>query len=271
MSDHKPFLGPMPDTIKVRSTNIFFYPDVLTCHLRKTCLDNGLVKGHLRAIDEAARMERKVRIAVPERHVDNTLLQSMALQNIPGISMDTEKTDLTSSCALFPLDIVSALKKALVMDYNGHQKLSASFNAIEEYLVDQIVSVCALPQGSGDWCTFVSLRREDWDINEPVDWSYLCGQASKNIKPGEEPPPPPPQQEQQQQKQQKQQISSQCSENGTDGECDAKFARIIQSLLFEFGVVAFAAFFRLQDKKYHYYRVVLPLQRYRLKSKAMCN
>lgn len=236
----------MPDTTKVCPANVFFYPDVLTLHLQKALSGNSLVKHHMRNIYEAARAENEARITVQGRHVESRLLRSMAIRNIPDVSMTTDTSDPDSTYALFPLDIISALKKLLVVNHSGHQQLSRSFSAIEEFLVDQMVLKCALSQGSGDWCSFKSLRRNDWDVNEPVDWAALCDQACKGIGPDQ------------------QQV-----EAVADKEGDATFARIIQSLLMEFGNVAFAAFFRLQDRKYHYYCVTLPLQQHRLESKAI--
>lgn len=207
----------------------------------------------MRNIDEAARIEYEARITVQERHVNDKLLRSMAIRDIPDVSVTTGKPDPDSIHTLFPLDIISALKKLLVINHNGHQNLSRSFSAIEEYLVDQMVNKCALSQGSGDWCSFVSLRRNDWDVNEPVDWAALCDQANQGIGPD-----------------QQQHISLSASvEAGADKESDARFARIVQSLLLEFGNVAFAAFFRLQDQKYHYYCVTLPIQNHRLESRVI--
>ena len=249
----QPFLGPMPGTLKVPSTNVFFYPDVLTSHLQKAFSGNRLVKHHMRNIDEAARAEYEARIIVQERHVNDNLLRSMAIRDIPDVFVTAGKSDPASTHALFPLDIISAMRKLLVINHIGHQHLSRSFSAIEEFLVDQMINKCALSQGSGDWCSFVSLRRNDWDVNEPVDWAALCDQANKGIGPD-----------------QQHQISISASvEAGADKESDARFARIVQSLLMEFGNVAFAAFFRLQDQKYHYYCVTLPIQHYRLESKVI--
>ena len=247
----------MPDSAEVRSPKVFFHPQILTENLQKTCRDNDLVKSHMRILDAATEVGLQTRMTVKERQVDNPLLQSMAISNIPAISSRNTEGEISaveefhSFHALFPLDIVTALKSLLVTNRREHKQLMASFNAIEEYLIDQIVNVCALSQGSGDWCTFVSLRREDYDVSvsEPMDWKYLCEQADKGIKP--------------------QDVETGITTDDDNDGGDARFARIVQSLLMEFGSEAFAAFFRLQDKKYHYYRVVLPLQRYRLKAKSI--
>ena len=233
--------------VKVYSTNDFFYPNVLTSHLRQTCYGSDLVKYHLRTIDEAAIAEHKSRITVPYRLVDNPVLKSTAIRKIPAISMTTGKLDFNSTHTLFPLDIIAALKKLLMINHNAHRQLSRSFSAIEEYFIDQLVNVCALSQGSGDWCSFISLRRDDWDVNDHIDWEALCDEANKGFDLDHQ-----------------REISASGSvEAGADSEGDARFAQIVQSLLLEFGNVAFAAFFRLQDRKYHYYRVTLPLQRQR--------
>lgn len=245
MSDLQPFLGPTSETAKVGAPTIYFYPDVLVAHLAKSCSGNQLVNFHMRIIDEAARMEHKTRTTVQERQVKNPLLQSMAIQNIPGFSIFTGESGPKTTHPLFPLDIISALKQVLLLNSQRHVQLMRSFGAIEEHFVDQIVNVCALSQGSDDWCSFIALRREDWDVNDHIDWEALCDKASKGIEP------------------------DQHVEPEGSSECDARFARIVQSLLMEFGAIAFAAFFRLQDRKYHYYRVVLPLQRYRLEARNL--
>lgn len=247
MAGRQPFLGPVPGTVKVYSTNFFFYPNVLTSHLRQTCYGSDVVKYHLRTIDEAAMAEHKSRITVPYRHVDNAVLKSTAIGKIPAVSMTTGKIDCNSVHTLFPLDIIAALKKLLLINHSGHYQLARSFSAIEEYFVDQLVNVCALSQGSGNWCSFVSLRRDDWDVNNHIDWEALCNEANKGFNLDDQ-----------------REISASGSvEAGADVEGDARFAQIVQSLLLQFGNVAFAAFFRLQDQKYHYYRVTLPLQRQR--------
>lgn len=228
----KPFLGPMPHTVMVRTKPLYFYPDVLTSHLEKSFQGNEMMIEHIRAIDDAI-IDSKTRITVQERLVDNPLLQSMAIRNIPRIWENTEddtEDHVLSKAALFPLDIVSALKTLLVINIGEYNKLQGRFNAIEEFLVDRIVNVCALPQGSGDWCSFISLRRDAWDHND-CDWGYICGRGAQS------------------------------SENISDVAGDDTFARIIEVLLCKFGHVAFEAFFRLQATKYHFYRVVLPCQR----------
>lgn len=235
----------MANTAMVRS--FYFYPDVLASHLYNNCSDIGLVKHHMRTIEEAAREYFLAKIVVQERHVDSKLLQSMTIRNIPDTFMTRAgECDPNSMHALFPLDMISALKKFLVSNHHGHHNLNRSFNAIEEFLVDKMINKCALSQGSGDWCSFVSLRRNDWDVNENIDWAALCDEANKVTS---------------QNKHRHTSASGSTKATAADNkEGDARFARIIQSLLMEFGIVAVAAFFRLQDRKYHYYCVTLPLQ-----------
>lgn len=298
MSGSNRFSSLVLSLVKKRSAH--FFPHTLTSHLKKACVENEMVKSHIFFIDEVAWDMHQLRITVKQREVNNTLLQATALKDIQSVSASTGKLDAESQHTLYPLDMVAALKEALLLSSTDQQRLGNSFETVEEYLVDQIVRVCAVPQGSGDWYAFVPLHRKIKDVNEPPELKHIFGdRASKSIaqlaveeqlKKQEEVTSPPncksvktnyergdrftdivdslrvdinPFEEEETPQQQEDEVTS--LQNGksekTPYEADDKFAKTIESLLTEFGVPAFAAFLRLQQQNDHYRRIALPCSR----------